>query len=106
MNMYVYGHDLVPPSPNPEITYTLPDSPKIVEVPVIITAQDGTKNAFEVELEKVSEDVRISSILIDGIDKTTYDEETKTYTGHNTHTETHKHKSMKILLSPSTFPVA
>jgi len=64
------------------VQYVTLSENKVTTVNVIITAQDGTKNAFEVELEKVSEDVRISSILIDGIDKTTYDEETKTYTAY------------------------
>lgn len=55
---------------------------KLTEVDVSITSQNGEINQFKVTIEKVSDDIGIDTILIDGVDNTTYDADTKTYTAY------------------------
>ncbi len=55
---------------------------KTTQVPVEITSQNGDINTFNVTIEKVSDDVAIKEILIDGLDICEYDTEAKTYTAY------------------------
>ena len=63
------------------IKFTLPTNTKIVEVPIIITAQNGKDaKTYKLQIEQISNNTDIAKIQVNDVDVTQYDEETKTYT--------------------------
>ena len=63
------------------IKFTLPTDKKIAEVPIIITAQNGTDTkTYTLQIEQVSNNTNIAKVQVNNVDVTEYNEETKTYT--------------------------
>ena len=63
------------------IKYTLPKDTKIANVPIVITAQNGTDiETYTLKIEQVSNNTNLEKVQVNENDVTIYDEVTKTYT--------------------------